>query len=72
MASGRTTIHRRKSAARSGGGVVTARNTKPRIGSPEGVEVRHDVRAAHTPNGTNDRKLTYIKPGSRNPRKVGR
>lgn len=72
MASGRTVVYRRKHHGRSGGGQATARNTKPRIGSKEGIEVRHDIRAKNTPSDPSDRKLHYIKAGSRNPRKAGR
>ncbi len=70
MAKGRTVVYQRNGANRSA--TVTARNTKPRISSPEGVKVRHDIRANNTPKDSQDRKLTYTKPGSRNPRKVGR
>lgn len=48
----------------------TRRNPLPRASSPAGVEARQDRRVATVPK--NDKKLHYIKPGSRNPRKVTR
>lgn len=65
MANGRNQIHRRKKA-------VTARNHKPRASSPEGREVRKELRAKHTPVDPTDKKLHYIRPGSNNPKKIGR
>lgn len=48
------------------------RNDKPRVHSPDGVRVRHDRRAATMPKLTGKYRDGTRKPGSRNPRKVGR
>jgi hypothetical protein len=65
MAKGRNIVHRRISTQH-------ARNNLPRASSPEGVVARQERRAKHTPPDTHDRKLTYTKPGSGNPKKIGR
>lgn len=46
------------------------RGTYPRLSSPEGVIKRYQARIAATPN--DDGGNHYVKPGSRNPRKVSR
>jgi len=57
-------------------GKGSGRNHLPRKSSPEGIRVRAETRLAATPTrqplGANANQYTYHKPGSRNPRKVGR
>lgn len=51
-------------------GKSTGRNTLPRVSSVEGVEARLEIRQATMPKPKH--KGEFTKPGSRNPRKVGR
>lgn len=53
-------------------GYRTRRNSKPRVGSPDGIQVRHDLRASHTPTTSDKYRGGFRKAGSRNRRKVGR
>lgn len=46
------------------------KGTFPRASSPAGVAKRQEVRAANTPKDGHG--MHFIKPGSRNPRKVTR
>lgn len=48
----------------------TRRNILPRVSSVKGTEARQEARAAATPKHAP--KLHFIRPGSRNPRKVTR
>ena len=48
------------------------KNTKPRISSPKGIAVRYALRLNAFMSHTDKGNTTYKKPGSMNPRKVGR
>ena len=84
MANGRTHVNRKGHNAGPFPGcgtgrraVGTARNRKPRISSPEGTEQRYQKRLNSHPSGdlfakSGANNQQGRKPGSRNPRKVGR
>ena len=63
VAKGRMQTGRRKATR-------TCYNHLPRLHSPEGVEARHERRIDNMPKARHDGEFT--KPGSRNPRKIGR
>lgn len=49
------------------------RNRLPRISSPAGIQARHDQRVATMPRAPGTKYVGgFTKPGSMNPRKVGR
>lgn len=50
----------------------TRRNHLPRVGSVQGIKARHDTRVAAMPRLTGKFAGGTRKPGSRNPKKVGR
>lgn len=57
---------------RQGARGSTRRNGLPRVHSMEGVSARFRIRAAHVPSTSDKFRGGFKRPGSRNPRKVGR
>jgi hypothetical protein len=51
---------------------TTRRNSLPRVSSPQGRAARQKRRAAATPVTSDKFRSGYTRPGSGNPRKVGR
>ena len=50
----------------------TRRNRLPRLSSPNGIQARFDIRLNHVPSTSDKFRGGFRRPGSRNPRKVGR